>query len=80
MTGQVWPRTIHEKDDGPRLASDDPIEKDDRPSLASDDPIEKDDGPSLASDDPIENSVDTEISEGCLLSRYTWISTIDLLN
>jgi hypothetical protein len=34
----------------------------------------------LALDDPIENSVDTVISEGRLLSRYTWISTIDLLN
>ncbi len=72
--------TLPQPDDGPRLASDDPIEKDDGPSLASDDPIEKDYGPSLASDDPIENSFDTVISEGRLLSRYTWISTIDLLN
>ena len=37
-------------------------------------------GHALASDNPIENSVDTVISEGRLLSWYTWISTIDLLN
>ncbi len=37
-------------------------------------------GHGLASDDPITNSVDTVISEGRLLSWYTWISTINLLN
>jgi hypothetical protein len=37
-------------------------------------------GHALALDDPIKIFVDTVISEGRLLSWYTWISTIDLLN
>ncbi len=36
-------------------------------------------GHALALDNPIENSVDTVISEGRLLSWYTWISTINLI-